>query len=80
MIRAPAAGGNRSGGLRFRFYTEEYPEFATGSQPAGRAYNDAFLAELDTSNWDTSGTTINAPNNFALCRNGGPIGVTATVR
>ena len=45
MIRAPAAGGNRSGGLHFRFYTEEYPEFATGSQPAGRAYNDAFLAE-----------------------------------
>jgi pimeloyl-ACP methyl ester carboxylesterase len=45
--------------LRFRFYSEEIPEFV------GRAYNDAFIAELDNNSWHTSGTTIIAPDNFA---------------
>jgi len=48
--------------LRLRFYSEEFPEFV-GSQ-----YNDAFIAELDRSTWDASGTsapTITAPDNFA---------------
>jgi hypothetical protein len=44
----------------FQFLSEEFPEFK------GSAYNDAFIAELDSSNWTTSGSQINAPNNFAL--------------
>ena len=35
----------------FRFLSEEYPQFV------GSSYNDAFIAELDTSNWSTSGST-----------------------
>jgi hypothetical protein len=45
--------------FQFRFLSEEYPNFV-GSQ-----YNDAFIAELDTSDWTTSDGTITAPNNFA---------------
>src|SRR6476620_7134337 len=44
----------------FQFLSEEFPEFK------GSAYNDAFIAELDSSNWTTSGSNITAPNNFAL--------------
>jgi len=49
--------------LRFRFYSEEFPEYV------GARYNDAFIAELDESTWDAAGTvnpTINAPRNFAF--------------
>lgn len=44
----------------FTFLSEEYPEFVGG------AYNDAFIAELDTSTWSTSGNDISAPDNFAF--------------
>jgi PKD repeat protein len=44
----------------FKFLSEEYPEYV------GTQYNDAFIAEMDTSNWTTSGSTITAPNNFAF--------------
>jgi hypothetical protein len=44
----------------FRFLSEEYPGYV------GTLYNDAFVAELDTSTWTTSGSTINAPDNFAF--------------
>jgi uncharacterized repeat protein (TIGR01451 family) len=44
----------------FRFLTDEYPEWV------GSTFNDAFIAELDTSTWTTSGSTITAPNNFAF--------------
>lgn len=44
----------------FQFYSEEYPEWV------GSAFNDAFIAELDNSNWTTSGSEISAPNNFAF--------------
>ena len=46
--------------IRFRFLSEEYPEFV------GSFFNDAFVAELDTSTWTTSGTVISAPDNFAF--------------
>ena len=44
----------------FQFYSEEYPEWV------GSSFNDAFIAELDNSNWTTSGSEISAPNNFAF--------------
>ena len=43
----------------FRFLSDEFPEFV------GTTFNDAFIAELGTSTWSTSGSTISAPNNFA---------------
>src|SRR5882762_7139917 len=46
--------------ISFRFLSEEYPDFV------GSPFNDAFIAELDTSTWTTSGTDISAPNNFAF--------------
>jgi uncharacterized repeat protein (TIGR01451 family) len=46
--------------IGFRFLSEEYPEFVDSF------FNDAFIAELDTSTWTTSGTAISAPDNFAF--------------
>jgi hypothetical protein len=43
-----------------QFFSIEYPVFI------GSEYNDAFVAELDVNDWSISGTTINAPHNFAL--------------
>ena len=45
--------------LDYKFLSEEFPEFV-GSQ-----YNDAFIAELDTTNWSASGQRISAPRDFA---------------
>ena len=56
--------------VRFRFYSEEFPEFV------GSAFNDAFIAELDSTTWDASGTaspSITAPDNFAADEVGRPI-------
>jgi hypothetical protein len=56
--------------FNFRFLSEEYPEFV------GDIYNDAFIAELDRSNWNASSKqdpTITAPRNFAVDRKGNPI-------
>ena len=50
------------------FGSEEYPEFV-GS------YNDAFLAELDVSNWTVVGNDITAPQNIAFDHNGGVVSV-----
>ena len=55
----------------FRFLTEEYPEFV------GQKYNDAFIAELDTSDWTTSGSAISAPHNFAFDQSHNVISVNA---
>ncbi len=46
--------------IDFRFLSDEYPEYVNS------IYNDAFIAELDTSTWTTSGSTITAPNNFTF--------------
>lgn len=57
--------------LDFRFLSEEFPEYV------GSSYNDSFIAELDTSDWSTSGSTITAPNNFAFDPTNNPISINA---
>ncbi len=60
--------------FRFRFYSEEFPEFV------GSPYNDAFIAELDKTTWDASGATsptITAPDNFAKDELGRNVSVNA---
>ena len=46
--------------LDLRFLSDEYPDFVN------QEYNDAFIAELDSSTWTTSGSAITAPGNFAF--------------
>ncbi|MGI8558417.1 MAG: choice-of-anchor L domain-containing protein [Solirubrobacteraceae bacterium] len=73
-IRLQVPKGSNCLSFRFRYLSEEFPEFV------GSIYNDAFIAELDHSNWDASGTTsptIHAPRNFATTGNGGLISVNA---
>ncbi|MDQ3849193.1 MAG: choice-of-anchor L domain-containing protein [Actinomycetota bacterium] len=56
----------------FRFLSEEFPEFVHD------IFNDAFIAEMDISNWDASSKsdpTITAPRNFARNAAGRPIRV-----
>jgi Ca2+-binding RTX toxin-like protein len=43
----------------FKFFSEEFPEFV------GTPFNDAFIAEIDVSTWDTLGSDITAPDNIA---------------
>jgi hypothetical protein len=45
--------------LDYKFFSEEFPEFVNAG------FNDAFIAELDASNWAVSGSTITGPNDFA---------------
>jgi uncharacterized repeat protein (TIGR01451 family)/fimbrial isopeptide formation D2 family protein len=56
----------------FQFLSEEFPDFVGGN------FNDAFIAELDTSSWTTSGSTISAPNNFAFDTQGNVISINST--
>lgn len=61
--------------FRFRFLSEEYPEWV------GSEYNDAFLAELDKTNWNAGSNTsptIKAPNDFATTVDGHIISVNST--
>lgn len=44
----------------FKFFSEEFPEFV------GSPFNDAFIAEVDVTTWDTVGSDITAPDNIAL--------------
>lgn len=56
--------------FRFRFLSDEYPEFI------GDDFNDAFIAELDGSNWKAAtkeDPRITAPRNFAFTSNRQPI-------
>jgi hypothetical protein len=69
-VRVPA--GDNCLSFDFRFLSEEFPEFVN------EEFNDAFIAELDGSNWKT-GTkeepAITAPLNFARDSKGNPIRV-----
>lgn len=55
--------------IDFRFLSEEFPEYV------GQAFNDGFVAELDTTSWTTSGSSITAPNNFAFDPSGNVISI-----
>ena len=69
-LRVPSGANCLS--IRFRFLSEEFPEFVND------IFNDAFIAELDRSSWDASGPadpTITAPRNFAADVRGNPIRV-----
>jgi hypothetical protein len=55
----------------FRFLSEEYPEFINAG------FNDAFVAELDTSDWTTSEGRLTAPHDFALDAGDSPITIDA---
>jgi hypothetical protein len=49
--------------FRFRFLTEEFPEFVN------QEFNDGFIAEIDETTWGTSSfqsPRISAPRNFAF--------------
>ena len=58
--------------IDFRFASEEYPVYLNSS------FNDAFIAEVDTSNWTTSGSAITAPQNFAFDPSGDVISINST--
>jgi hypothetical protein len=60
--------------FRFRFLSEEFPEFVND------IFNDAFIAELEESEWDAGRSEENdpgifSPNNFATDSEGRPIRV-----
>lgn len=58
--------------FNFKFLSEEFPEFVD------EIYNDAFIAELDRSNWDSPNDdpTIDwTPANFAKDSEGNPISI-----
>jgi hypothetical protein len=57
----------------FRFLSEEYPDFITSQ------YNDAFIAELDGTDWTTDGAVITGlGRNFATDANGLPVTIKST--
>ena len=58
--------------FNFRFLSEEFPVYV------GTAFNDAFIAELDTTNWTTSGSTITAPHNFAFDSSNAVVSINST--
>ncbi len=56
----------------FAFYSEEFPEYV------GTIFNDAFIAEVDSTSWTTSGSSISAPDNFAFDAAGNPVTINST--
>jgi uncharacterized repeat protein (TIGR01451 family) len=60
--------------LDFQFLSEEYPDYVVD------LFNDAFIAELDSSTWFTHDhdQTITAPNNFAFDPDGNVVSIHST--
>jgi hypothetical protein len=58
--------------IDFKFFSEEHPEYV------GTQFNDAFIAELDSSTWTTAGSLITAADNFAFDPAGKAISINAT--
>lgn len=58
-------------GFDFKYWSEEYPEFVNTE------FNDAFIAEMDTSDWSTNNADISAPHNFAFDPTGNVISINA---
>ena len=61
--------------IRFRFLSEEFPEFKDSE------FNDGFIAELDKSTWRAASNedpTVMAPRNFAIGSNGQRVSVNRT--
>jgi hypothetical protein len=56
----------------FKFLSEEYPDYLDSE------YNDAFIAELDTSSWTTVDSDIVAGDNFAFDPSNNPISINST--
>jgi hypothetical protein len=75
-IRLVVPRGANCLSFRFKFLSEEFPEFV------GNEYNDAFLAEVGRApRWyssDTLDPTLRAPRNFAKTRDGNLISINAT--
>ena len=66
-------GGSNCLAFDMSFGSEEYPEYV------GSAFNDGFIAELDTNDWNVVGSTISAPHNFAKDANGGFMSVNSPI-
>lgn len=65
--------GQKCLSVDFQFLSEEFDNFV------GSEFNDAFIAELDTSNWSIgSNNEITAPNNFAFDPSGSVISINST--
>jgi hypothetical protein len=75
-IRFQVPKGANCLSFRFKFLSDEYPEWV------GSEYSDALLAEVRRSpSWDASGNqdpTITAPHNFATTRDGKLISINST--
>lgn len=75
-IRVRVPKGNNCLSFRFKFLSEEYPEWVDSR------YNDALIAELTNSpNWrasDNQEPSIRAPRNFAKTRDGNLISIHGT--
>jgi len=70
-LGVPVTASDNCLSFEFRLLSEEFPEYQNSS------YNDAFLAELRSSTWTTSGGVVSAPNNFALDAAGNPVTIDA---
>lgn len=72
QINLAVPEGNNCLSFDFRFLSNEWPGFV------GTQFNDAFIAEIGASTWTTSGSSIIAPNNFAVDPNGNVVSINAT--